>query len=124
MIHLGHPTVGSNNLPAALAFYDALLAPAGIVKLFEHPSGGRCYGNQGRVFFVVLAPYNGKPAAPGNGSMSAFSFDTPAEVDAFHASALQLGATDEGAPGDRAPGYYMSYFRDLDGNKIAAYCIS
>mgnify|MGYP000365170312 CR=1 FL=1 len=33
-------------------------------------------------------------------------------------SPLALGATDEGAPGLRAPTFYMSYFRDLDGNKL------
>ena len=40
---------------------------------------------------------------------------------AFHAKALQLGGKDEGAPGDRAPQMYFSYFRDLDGNKLCAY---
>jgi hypothetical protein len=45
------------------------------------------------------------------------------EVDAFHAKALALGGDDEGAPGYRAPKSYMSYFRDLDGNKLCACCM-
>jgi predicted lactoylglutathione lyase len=121
MIALGHGTVGSNDLEKAKAFYDALLGSAGVTPLFEHPSGGRAYGNNGNLFFVVLGPYDGKPATVGNGSMHGFRFDTREEVDAFHATALALGGTDAGAPGERAPKFYMSYFRDLDGNKLCAF---
>jgi len=55
--------------------------------------------------------------------MHGFCFDTREEVNAFHAKALDLGAADEGAPGERAPKFYMSYFRDLDGNKLCAFKI-
>jgi predicted lactoylglutathione lyase len=41
----------------------------------------------------------------------------------LQAKALQLGAQDEGAPGPRGNGFYGAYFRDLDGNKLAAYCM-
>jgi predicted lactoylglutathione lyase len=44
--------------------------------------------------------------------------DSAAKVDAFHKKALQLGGTDEGAPGPRGEGFYAGYFRDLDGNKL------
>src|SRR5579871_3947407 len=91
MIALGHGCVGSNDLERAKAFYDALLGPVGVTTLFPHPSGGRVYGKDGRVFFVVLGPYDKQPATVGNGSMHGFSFDTPEEVDAFHARALTLG---------------------------------
>jgi predicted lactoylglutathione lyase len=70
---------------------------------------------------IVLGPYDKRSATVGNGSMSTFRFDNRAEVDAFHAKALALGGVDEGAPGERAPGFYMSYFRDLDGNKLCAF---
>jgi catechol 2,3-dioxygenase-like lactoylglutathione lyase family enzyme len=123
MATLGYCTVGSNGLEAAKAFYDDLLGSAGIRPLFEHPSGGRVYGQDGRFCFGLLGPYDGQPATVGNGAMVAFSFDTRREVDAFHARALALGGVDEGAPGLRAPTFYMSYFRDLDGNKLCAYCV-
>jgi len=121
MIGLGHAIVGSNDLAKAKAFYDALLGSAGVTRLFEHPSGGRAYAKDGSLFFVVLGPYNKNAATVGNGSMSTFRFDSRAEVDAFHAKALALGGADEGAPGERAPKFYMSYFRDLDGNKLCAF---
>jgi len=121
MISLGHGIVGSNDLENAKAFYDALLGSAGITRLFEHPSGGRAYAKDGNLFFVVLGAYDKRPATVGNGSMHTFRFDTRGEVDAFHAKALALGGKDEGAPGERAPKFYMSYFRDLDGNKLCAF---
>jgi catechol 2,3-dioxygenase-like lactoylglutathione lyase family enzyme len=123
MAMLSYCTVGSNQLQEAKAFYDALLGTVGMTPLFEHPSGGRIYGKDSSLSFGVLGPYDGKPATVGNGSMLAFRFDTPHEVDAFHAKALALGGADEGAPGDRAPKMYFSYFRDLDGNKLCAYCL-
>ena len=121
MAALGYVTVGSNRLPEAKAFYAALFEGTGISALFDHPSGGKIFGKDGKMMFGVLGPYDGAPACVGNGGMAAFSFDTRAEVDAFHAAALRLGGTDEGAPGERGPGYYFSYFRDLDGNKLCAY---
>lgn len=116
-----YSTVGSNKLEAAKAFYDALLPLTGMQKRFDHPSGGRIYG-KGDAMFGVLGPFNGEPATVGNGSMSGFSFDSPAEIDAFHAKAMELGGTCEGPPGPRGTGgIYVAYFRDLDGNKICAY---
>jgi len=122
MAVLGYCTVGSNRLEEAKTFYDALLGSAGISPMFEHPSGGRVYGQGEHHCFVVLGAYNGRPATVGNGSMFGFRFATREEVDSFHARALVLGGSDEGAPGERAPNFYMSYFRDLDGNKLCAYC--
>jgi catechol 2,3-dioxygenase-like lactoylglutathione lyase family enzyme len=123
MATLCYCTVGSNSLEEAKSFYDALLGSAGITRMFEHPSGGRIYGKDGNFCFGVLGPYNKQPATVGNGSMSAFRLDTRAAVDAFHAKALELGGTDEGAPGERGPKMYFSYFRDLDGNKLCAFCM-
>ena len=107
MAKLGYATVGSNRLEDAKRFYDALFGVAGIAPVFEHPSGGRVYGKDGGISFGVLGPYDKNPATAGNGSMFAFAFDTRADVDAFHAKALQLGGSDEGAPGERGPNMYF-----------------
>jgi catechol 2,3-dioxygenase-like lactoylglutathione lyase family enzyme len=123
MATLGYGTVGSNRLDEAKAFYDALLGSVGMSSVFEHPNGGRIYGKNGDLIFGVLAPYDGRAASVGNGTMLAFRLETPEQVRAFHAKALQLGGKDEGAPGDRAPQMYFSYFRDLDGNKLCAYSL-
>jgi hypothetical protein len=122
MAMLGYCSAGSNRLEEAKTFYDALLGSVGITRMFEHPSGGRVYGKDGGHCFVVLGPYDGKPATVVNGSMFGFRFATQEEVDTFHARALALGGADEGAPGERAPKFCMSYFRELDGNKFCACC--
>jgi len=121
MAKVSYYTVGSNKLEEAKAFYDALLGSIGMAPMFDHPSGGRLYRGKGTGLFGVLGPYDGNPACVGNGSMGGFSFDTVEEVAAFHAKALELGATDEGPPGERMPGVYFAYFRDLDGNKLCGY---
>jgi catechol 2,3-dioxygenase-like lactoylglutathione lyase family enzyme len=115
-------TVGSNRLDEAKRFYDALLAIAGLEPLFDHPSGGRVYGRDGAFNFAVLGPFDGGAASVGNGSMVAFGCESRGEVDALHAKALALGGVAEGGPDERGPGWYFAYFRDLDGNKLCAYC--
>ncbi|CAN5126199.1 VOC family protein [soil metagenome] len=114
-------TVGSNKIAEARVFYDALLGSIGMRGVFEHKSGGRLYRAKGGGMFGVLGPYDGNPANVGNGNMGGFHFDTVEEVDAFHAKAMELGATNEGDPGERQPKAYFAYFRDLDGNKLCGY---
>ena len=121
MAKVGYFTVGSNRLEEAKAFYDALLRSIGMASVHEHASGGRLYRGKGTGLFGVLGPYDGNPACIGNGSMGGFNFESVEEVAAFHAKALELGATCEGAPGERMPGAYFAYFRDLDGNKLCGY---
>ena len=73
----------------------------------------------------MTKPYDGKPATVGNGMMVALAAKNTDQVDALHAKALELGGADEGAPGPRGDsGFYAAYFRDLDGNKLSAFCMS
>jgi predicted enzyme related to lactoylglutathione lyase len=121
---LTYATVGSNDLEKAKAFYDQLLAVAGLEKRFDHPSGGRIYG-AGAAIFGVLGPHDGQPATVGNGSMTGFMLKSRDQVDAFHAKAVELGGTCDGAPGPRGGGNaYFAYVRDLDGNKLCVYNMS
>lgn len=116
-----YATVGSNRLEDAMAFYEALLGSIGWKPLFDNPGGGRFYGTVTEGMFAVVAPFDGKPATVGNGTMTGFAFDSRDAVDAFYNKGIALGGTDEGAPGDRGGGSYFAYFRDLDGNKLCAW---
>ncbi|WP_165323166.1 VOC family protein [Rhizorhabdus phycosphaerae] len=120
MMELRYVTVGTNDMEKALAFYADLLATQGATKMFDHPSGGAVFGKEGKPMLGLVRPFDGKDATAGNGTMIAFELESREAVDAFHAKALALGGADEGAPGERGPGFYMSYFRDLDGNKFSA----
>ena len=121
---LNYATVGSNDLEKAKAFYDALLVPLGMEKLFDHPSGGRLYGRFGKGAFGVLGAYDGGEATVGNGVTIGFELDSPEALKAFHDHALALGATNEGDTGPRGgenSPLHFAYFRDLDGNKLCGY---
>jgi predicted enzyme related to lactoylglutathione lyase len=117
---ISYATVGANDLAKSAPFYAALLATQGLTKLFDHPRGGVMFGKDGKPVLGVLTPFNREAASAGNGAMIALNLPSREAVDAFHAKALELGGTDEGAPGERGPGFYMAYFRDLEGNKFCA----
>ena len=47
------------------------------------------------------------------------------QVHRIYDIALAEGGTCEGKPGPRGDdGFYAAYFRDLDGNKLNAFCMS
>ncbi len=120
---IGYVTLGTNDLPRAAAFYDALLAEIGAKRLWEYDRGIGWGVSMEQPSLGVMKPYDGQPATRGNGTMVALVVKTPAQVDALYKKALALGATDEGAAGPRGDGFYAGYFRDLDGNKLNAFCI-
>ena len=68
--------------------------------------------------FLVIKPFDGKPATAGNGNMISISCDSEDKINALHAKAVALGGSDEGAPGPRGDSFYGGYCRDLDGNKL------
>ena len=97
---IGYATLGTNDLPRALAFYDRLLAELGAVRILELPNGFTMYGSSfDKPALAVTRPYNGEPATIGNGNMLALVMDVRANVDALYHKAIALGAADEGAPG-------------------------
>jgi catechol 2,3-dioxygenase-like lactoylglutathione lyase family enzyme len=118
-----HVTVGTNDLAKARSFYDSVLGALGYKRLTDLGDGGSIWGEEAPEFFV-LKPANGKPATFANGGTVSFVAPSRAAVAAFHKAALAAGGTDEGAVGTRdwAPHAYAAYVRDLDGNKLAAYC--
>jgi predicted lactoylglutathione lyase len=122
---VGYITLGTNDLPRAAAFYDALFAEIGAGRFMESERSVAWSAGPGSTGLSVCKPFDGQPATAGNGTMVALMMDGTAKVDALHRKALSLGAKDEGAPGPRgAGGYYGAYFRDLDGNKLAAFFIA
>jgi catechol 2,3-dioxygenase-like lactoylglutathione lyase family enzyme len=120
---IGYTCVGTDDLPRACAFYDGLLSLLGAKRYFETPRGVGWGVNPQQPMFSVMKPFDGQNASVGNGTMIALAAKDSAQVDALHAKALALGGSDEGAPGLRGDSFYGAYFRDLDGNKIAAFCM-
>ena len=120
---IGYTTLGTNDIKKATAFYDTVFNELGIKRLWD-TEGFVGYGpSMDKPMFAVCNPFNKEPATPGNGTMIAVAVMEPEQVHKVHAAALKAGATDEGAPGPRGDTFYCGYFRDLDGNKINAFCM-
>jgi predicted lactoylglutathione lyase len=121
---IGYITIGTNDLPKAAAFYDALFAQIGAKRQMEFERGiawGRSMDTPG---YAVMKPFNDQPATSGNGTMIAIAMQKTEQVDAFYQKALELGASCDGKPGPRGGGFYAAYFRDLDGNKVNAFAMA
>ena len=115
---IGYVTLGTNDLPRAVAFYDALFGAMGASRIWDGPSGVAWGVSMDQPGVGVMTPFNKQAATVGNGSMVALVVDSKEKVDAYYRKAIELGATDEGAPGPRGDGFYAAYWRDLDGNKL------
>lgn len=116
-------TLGTRDLARAARFYDAALAPLGLIRrATEDTELGYGFADDRRTRLWITLPFDGKPATTGNGTMPALVAPTQDAVKAFHAAALAHGGTDEGAPGLRpyGPAFFAAYIRDPDGNKLSA----
>jgi|TARA_B110000091_G_scaffold127261_1_gene136597 predicted lactoylglutathione lyase len=118
---IGYVTIGTTDMSKAKAFYTALLEPLGGKVIMEMDRIAFIGSGMDKPMLAVCIPYDENDPKPGNGTMLAFPADTREDVDKLYASAIALGATDEGAPGERMPTFYGGYFRDLDGNKAVFY---
>jgi catechol 2,3-dioxygenase-like lactoylglutathione lyase family enzyme len=115
---IGYVTIGVNDMQRSEAFYNALLAEVGGKQLFGMDRI-KFYGTgPGRPMLAICIPYDKNPPHRGNGNMVAIPGGSPEGVDKLYAKAMSLGASDEGAPGQRMPIFYGAYVRDPDGNKI------
>lgn len=124
---IDHVGFAVSDLARSDAFYKAALAPLGIAEIMrvtpeQTESGGTAigYGKGQKPFFWI-----GDNERVGQGTHVAFTVDSRAEVDAFHAAGLAAGGTDNGAPGIREhyhPDYYGAFVLDPDGQNIEAVC--
>ena len=110
--------VGTNNMEAAIEFYDSLFAGTGLEKIISTERMTYWVGED--FAFSVAIPFDEQPATNGNGTMVGFSVGSAEEVKRLYIKALELGGTCEGEPGQRGP-RFSAYIRDLDKNKI---CLS
>ena len=115
---IGYSTIGSKDLPKAVAFYDALLGEIGGKRLMELDRI-KFYGTDaGGAMLAVCTPADEGVQSSGNGQMVAIPGGSAEGAAALYNKAIELGATDAGAPGQRFDFFYGGYVYDLDGNKL------
>lgn len=115
---LDHIMLRVKNYAESKRFYDEVLGTLGYRMLMEFPAGGG-YGDTKPYFWI------GQSDDPHPRIHIAFMAKDHAEVNAFHAKALELGAKDDGAPGLRPryhPDYYGAFVIDPNGHNIEAVC--
>ncbi len=118
---IDHVSVGVSDLERAARFYELVLAPLALSRLVKRPMAIG-FGKSHPEFWINLRV--GMPqVAPGSGVHICLRAKSTADVDAFHAAALNAGGRSDGAPGlrphDRVR-YYAAFVMDPDGNRIEA----
>jgi len=131
---LSYVYLGTNDLPRAIGFYTATLAPLGMRRCItgdaqwdQIAAGWGLYEEDGvrELALWVGKPFDQRPATHGNGTLVALRAQSWRAVTEFHAAALANGGSCDGPPGLRlhySADFYAAYVRDLDGNKLAAVC--
>jgi catechol 2,3-dioxygenase-like lactoylglutathione lyase family enzyme len=99
------------NFAESVRFYETVLAPLEIPKLYER-EGEACFTH---VNVVDRTP-------PTQNLHLCFNARSTGEVDGFHRAGVEAGFRSNGAPGyrDYGPGYYAAYLWDPDGNNVEA----
>jgi catechol 2,3-dioxygenase-like lactoylglutathione lyase family enzyme len=114
---IDHLTLTVRDYARSKEFYQRVLGALGYGLVMELED--RCaFGPPHRPIFWIT---------PGDAATNpmhlAFEAKRRADVDAFHAAALEAGAEDRGAPGIRAhyhPTYYAGFVFDPDGHPVEA----
>ncbi|WP_299977310.1 VOC family protein [uncultured Pseudoteredinibacter sp.] len=109
--------LGTNNMAAAIQFYDALFELTDYKQTFATDRMTYWQDEDSDSAFAVAIPFNEEPATNGNGTMVGFSLGSSEEVSKLYKKALELGGRCEGEPNQRGP-RFSAYVRDLDNNKI------
>ena len=118
---IDHISVAVSDLERSARFYGATLAPLGLSRLVTRPATIG-FGKNYPEFWINLRA-GMTPVAPECGTHICLRARSAADVDAFHAAALNAGGRSDGGPGlrphDRVR-YYAAFVIDPDGNRIEA----
>jgi catechol 2,3-dioxygenase-like lactoylglutathione lyase family enzyme len=119
---LDHISFGVSDLARSTAFYDAVLAPLGYVRVWSRGDAAG-YGPAGRDDGFAIKLESADTIASAHRTHLAFAAPSRDSVIAFHAAGMAHGAVDEG-PAALCPeygdGYFAAFLRDPDGYRLEA----
>src|SRR3569833_2560335 len=113
---IDHVSVAVSDLDRAARFYEAVLAPLGLTRLVSRPATigfGKAYPE----FWINLRAGMAQ-VAPESGVHICLRAKSTADVDGFHAAALNAGVTNEKTPTQHPQQhkrYYATFIIDPDG---------
>ena len=116
---ISYVTLGVSNLANAKSFYSQLLGELSGKTLLEMDRIVFFGQSMGKPMLAICIPFNKDTPHPGNGNMVSFQPGSKEKVDALYYKAIALGASCDGAPGQRIENtFYGAYVKDADGNKL------
>ncbi len=119
---IGYTTIGVKDLGAAKKFYSELFGAEVLVDVGRLAMIGT---SMTEPKIAVCQPFNEQDPHPGNGNMVAFPGGSKEGAKALYNKAIELGATCDGAPGQRIPDmFYGAYVKDPNGNKLCFFDFS
>jgi catechol 2,3-dioxygenase-like lactoylglutathione lyase family enzyme len=113
-----HLDVSAGDYGRSVRFYETVLAPLGIPKLFEHEPTSE--DGDRYTCFTRLNVVDRRPAT--RDLHLCFRARSRGAVDGFHEAGVAAGFRSNGRPGyrDYGPGYYAAFLLDPDGNNVEA----
>lgn len=120
MLH--HLSFAVIDLARSAAFYDAVLAPLGYVRVWKDDTAVG-YGLPGGDDKFAIKLRSGGVAVPGDGFHVALAASSRKAVTAFHRAALEHGGKDNGGAGlhpEYGAHYFAAFVFDPDGYRIEA----
>ena len=115
----GYVTLDTRDLGRAAKFYDRLARELGARRSMEDAVCVAWGIPGGPASISVVA--NGD--APGAAAAVALEAADPEQVQRLFELAIEQGGAPEAEPCERG-GFYAASFRDLDGNRLSAFCIT
>ena len=115
--------LGTNDLKKAEGFFDGVLALFGASQTMQNERSILWKTPDEKVGIAVCLPFDGEAANHGNGAMVGLTATSRDMVSAVYNKAIALGGQCEGEPGERRPGVFAAYFRDLDNNKFGIFFV-
>ena len=115
-----HVQIKVENLPQSFAFYEPVLGTLGYKNVFEIEGVVVGFGNNPHDMFEVARTSEDSPVS--KSTHIAFVAKSEDAVQAFHKTALEHGARDNGAPGlrDYEEGYFAAFVIDPNGHNLEA----
>lgn len=118
----GYVTLDTRDLPRAVKFYEPIARELGVRRAMEGKDFV-AWGLPGAPSSIgVSATPGGRIENCGTGAVALQAAD-PEQVQRLYELAIAQGGCGEAAPSERG-GYFAACFRDPDGNRLNAFCVT